>query len=149
MVKWTQFCIMGSFWVHVPILQPLIHLTFFKELRTFDHQIQGNRQKYSKFAAKIDTNKKPLYKKVEDTFGYAKANQKHWKDKKTLLTLFLDLKLLEAFLEAGPQLAFQIGVILKDGVSSQTQIVTIFTSALSLTWTSSELFLKYPTEVRF
>ena len=68
-------------------------------------------------------------------------------DKNDLLATFLDLKLLEAFLEAGPQLAFQISVMVQDGISSDTQIFTTITSALSLTWASSELFLKYPTEV--
>ena len=85
---------------------------------------------------------------MKDAFKYGHSNHNNLKEKNTLLATFLDLKLLEAFLEAGPQFAFQISVILQDGISSGTQIFTIVTSALSLTWASSELYLKYPTEVR-
>ena len=85
---------------------------------------------------------------MKDAFKYGHSNHNNLKEKNTLLAKFLDLKLLEAFLEAGPQFAFQISVILQDGISSGTQIFTIVTSALSLTWASSELYLKYPTEVR-
>ena len=133
----------------MPILQPFVHCTFFNELRNHDNKIQDNQDSYSKFATGLESNDKTLEKKVEDAFQYGRNNRDHLVKKNNLLTTFLDLKLLEAFLEAGPQLAFQISVIIQDGISSKTQILTIITSALSLTWASSELFLKYPTEVIF
>ena len=134
--------------MHVPILQPFVHLTFFTELRRLDNKIQENQQDYTDFAASLESNEKTLEEKVKDAFKYGHSNHNNLKEKNTLLAKFLDLKLLEAFLEAGPQFAFQISVILQDGISSGTQIFTIVTSALSLTWASSELYLKYPTEVR-
>ena len=136
---------MGSF-AH-PALQPLVHLTFLKELRTRDNNIQENQQKYTDFAKSLDSNKDTLENKAKKAFEFGKDNHSLLKDKNDLLATFLDLKLLEAFLEAGPQFAFQISVILQDGISGPTQILTIVTSALSLTWASSELYLKYPTEV--
>ena len=146
-MKWTHFSIKGSFWVHVPILQPIVHCTFFKKLILLDNQIQENQKTYTDFAANLNLNKK-LDDNTKEAFKYGHTNHGLLKEKNTLLATFLDLKLLEAFLEAGPQFAFQLSVILQDGISSYTQIFTVVTSALSLTWASSELFLKYPTEVR-
>ena len=146
-IKWTRFSIKGSFWVHVPIIQPFVHLTFFTELRSRDKRILENQQEYTDFAKQIGSNETFLEEKTEVAFQYGRNNNDLLGEKSILLATFLDLKLLEAFLEAGPQLAFQISVILDDGISSSTQIATIATSALSLTWASSELFLKYPTEV--
>ena len=40
--KWTKFCLQGSFWCHFPILQPFVHLTYLKELRNLDIEIQEN-----------------------------------------------------------------------------------------------------------
>ena len=137
----------GSFLVHIPILQPFVHWTFFLELRKYDNEIQDNKQSYTKFATDLESNQKSLDENVEDAFQFGRTNRDENIKKNTLLATFLELKLLEAFLEAGPQLAFQITVILQDGISNPIQIVTIVTSALSLTWASSELFLKYPTEV--
>ena len=145
-VKWTHFSIKGSFWVHVPILQPFVHCTFFKELMNLDNKIQENQKTYTDFAANLDVNKK-LEDNTTEAFEYGDTNHALLKEKNTLLATFLDLKLLEAFLEAGPQFAFQLSVILQDGLSSYTQIFTVVTSALSLTWASSELYLKYPTKV--
>ena len=133
--------------MHLPILQPFVHLTFFTELRSLDNEIQKNQQDYTDFAANLESNENTLEDKVKVAFKYGLSNHKNLKEKNTLLATFLDLKLLEAFLEAGPQFAFQISVILQDGISGRTQILTIVTSALSLTWASSELYLKYPTEV--
>ena len=146
-VKWTHFSVKGSFWVHLPILQPFVHLTFLKKLRNCDNNIQDNQQEYTNFARSLDSNKDTLENKAKKAFEFGNDNHNLLKDKNDLLATFLDLKLLEAFLEAGPQFAFQISVILQDGISGPTQILTIVTSALSLTWASSELFLKYPTEV--
>ena len=148
-IRWARFSKKGSFWVHVPILQPLVHLTFFFELMGLDKKIQENQKDYTNFATKLDLNKGTLEDKRKEALDYGKKNNENLVEKNTLLATFMDLKLLEAFLEAGPQFAFQISVILQDGISSNTQIVTIITSALSLTWASSELFLKYPTEVIF
>ena len=130
----------------MPILQPIVHCTFFKELIRLDNQIQENQKTYTDFAANLDLNKK-LDDNTKEAFEYGQKNHGLSKEKNTLLATFLDLKLLEAFLEAGPQFAFQLSVILQDGLSSYTQIFTVVTSALSLTWASSELYLKYPTEV--
>ena len=112
-----------------------------------DKKIQENQNEYTNFATGLDLNEGTLDDKVKDALEYGKQNHKNLVEKNTLLATFMDLKLLEAFLEAGPQFAFQISVILQDGISSDTQIVTIVTSALSLTWASSELYLKYQTEV--
>ena len=112
-----------------------------------DKKIQENQKDYTNFATKLDLNKGTLEDKRKEALDYGNKNHKNLDEKNTLLATFLDLKLLEAFLEAGPQFAFQISVILQDGISSNTQIVTIVTSALSLTWASSELYLKYQTEV--
>ena len=111
-----------------------------------DNKIQENQKTYTDFAANLDVNKK-LEDNTTEAFEYGDTNHALLKEKNTLLATFLDLKLLEAFLEAGPQFAFQLSVILQDGLSSYTQIFTVVTSALSLTWASSELYLKYPTEV--
>ena len=146
-VKWTRFSEKGSFWVHLPILQPFVHMTFLKELWKFDKNIQENQQEYTKFAKSLDSNKDTLEDNVREALEFGKKNHKYLEYKNKLLTNFLDLKLFEAFLEAGPQFAFQISVILQDGISGPTQLLTIVTSALSLTWASSELYLKYPTEV--
>ena len=146
-VKWTHFSIKGSFWVHVPILQPFVHCTFFKELRSLDNKIKENQKNYKDFAANLNSSKEGLDNKVQKALDYGKENHKNLVAKNTLLTMFMDLKLLEAFLEAGPQFAFQLSVILQDGLSGYTQIFTVVTSAISLTWASSELYLKYPTEV--
>ena len=132
--------------MHVPILQPFVHCTFFKKLRSLDNHIQENQKKYAEFAENLDTSKK-LEDNTTEAFKYGHTNHDLLKEKNTLLATFLDLKLLEAFLEAGPQFAFQLSVILQDGLSGYTQIFTVVTSALSLTWASSELYLKYPTEV--
>ena len=113
-----------------------------------DKKIQENQKDYTNFATKLDSNEGTLEDKTKEALDYGKKNHENLVEKNTLLATFMDLKLLEAFLEAGPQFAFQISVILQDGISSDTQIVTIVTSALSLTWASSELYLKYPTEVR-
>ena len=134
--------------MHIPILQPFVHLTFFTELRRLDNKIQENQHEYTNFATKLESNETTLEEKVNEAFKYGHNNHDNLKEKNNLLATFLHLKLLEAFLEAGPQFAFQISVILQDGISSGTQIITIVTSALSLTWASSELYLKYPTEVR-
>ena len=84
---------------------------------------------------------------VREIYEMGQINHKAQTEKKTLLAKFMDLKLLEAFLEAGPQLVFQIMVVMQDGMTSNNQWITILTSALSLTWSSAELYLKYPTEV--
>ena len=112
-----------------------------------DKKIQKNQKEYTNFATNLDLNEGSLEDNRKEALDYGKKNHKNLVDKNTLLATFMDLKLLEAFLEAGPQFAFQISVILQDGISSDTQIVTIVTSALSLTWASSELYLKYQTEV--
>ena len=112
-----------------------------------DKRIQENQKEYTNFATRLDLKEGTLEDEVNQALAYGKKNHKNLGDKNTLLATFMDLKLLEAFLEAGPQFAFQISVILQDGISSDTQIVTIATSALSLTWASSELYLKYQTEV--
>ena len=145
--KWAKFSLEGSFLVHVPIIQPLVHLAFFTELRSLDEKIQENQHYYKiwRKTTLLNSDNKILDRKKAIEFG--KQNQEHLLAKNTLLATFLDLKLLEAFLEAAPQFAFQISVILQDGLSSSTQIFTIVTSALSLTWASSELYLNYPTEV--
>ena len=146
-IKWARFSKKGSFWVHVPILQPLVHLTYFFELIGLDKRIQENQKAYTNFATELESKEGTLEDKVKEALDYGKKNHKNLVEKNTLLATFLDLKLLEAFLEAGPQFTFQISVILQDGITSNTQIVTIVTSALSLTWASSEIYLKYPTEV--
>ena len=133
--------------MHVPILQPFVHLTYFLELRSLENKIQTNQQKYTTFASNLESNENTLDENRKKAFEYGHINHDSLEEKNTLLATFLDLKLLEAFLEAGPQFAFQISVILQDGISSVNQIFTIVTSALSLTWGSSELFLKYPTKV--
>ena len=112
-----------------------------------DKKIQKNQKEYTNFATNLDSNESSLKDKRKEALDYGKKNDENLVEKNTLLATFMDLKLLEAFLEAGPQFAFQISVILQDGISSDTQIVTIVTSALSLTWASSELYLKYQTEV--
>ena len=112
-----------------------------------DNKIQENQKEYTNFAKNLYLNKSTLEDKRKEALDYGKKNNENLVEKNTLLATFMDLKLLEAFLEAGPQFAFQISVILQDGISSDTQIVTIVTSALSLTWASSDLYLKYQTEV--
>ena len=57
------------------------------------------------------------------------------------------LKLFEAFIEAGPQMTFQVFVVLINGLT-KTQLITICTSAITLAWSASEFFLLYPTKVR-
>ena len=133
--------------MHVPILQPFVHLTFFMELRKYDSLIQKNQQSYTNFAKYLESKQISLEQDRNEALKFGRTNQEKMMKKNDLLTTFLDLKLLEAFLEAGPQLAFQVSVILQDGISSPTQITTIVTSAISLTWASSELYLKYPTAV--
>ena len=129
--------------MHVPILQPFVHLTFFMELRKYDSLIQKNQQSYTNFAKYLESKQISLEQDRNEALKFGRTNQEKMMKKNDLLTTFLDLKLLEAFLEAGPQLAFQVSVILQDGISSPTQITTIVTSAISLTWASSELYLKY------
>ena len=146
-IRWVRFSKKGSFWVHIPILQPFVHFTYFIILITIDRKIQKNRQNYTDFAKNLESNKKPLEEKSKEALEYGNSCSSLLTDKNDLLATFLDLKLLEAFLEAGPQFAFQVSVMVQDGISSETQIFTTVTSALSLTWASSELFLKYPTEV--
>ena len=146
-MKWTHFCVKRSFWVHLPILQPFVHLTFLKELWKYDKDIQVNQREYTKFAKSLDSNEGTLENKARKALKFGNDNHNLLKDKNDLLATFLDLKLLEAFLEAGPQFAFQISVIIQEGISSDNQIFTVVTSALSLTWASSELYLKYQTEV--
>ena len=146
-IRWVKFSLKGSFFVHIPILQPFVHFSFFIQLILIDRKIQKNRQNYTDFAKNLESNKKPLEEKSKEALEYGNSCRSLLTDKNDLLATFLDLKLLEAFLEAGPQFAFQISVMVQDGISSDTQIFTTITSALSLTWASSELFLKYPTEV--
>ena len=145
--KWSKFCLHGSFWCHLPVLQPFVHLTYLKELSSLDIKIQENLKHYIISRSTVISGRKLLSEKQNDTYSFGQKYFKYKSEKNQLLATFLQLKLLEAFLEAGPQFAFQISVILQDGLSGTTQIVTIVTSAISLTWTSSELFLKYPTEV--
>ena len=133
---------------HIPIIQPIVHFTYFIELRNLDNQLAENQHKYIEFRDSVEQNEKPLDEKQEEAYTYGRTNSQHLKSKKTLLATFLELKLLEAFLEAGPQFVFQLSVMMQDGVSSYNQIITICTSAVSLIWASSELFLKHPTEVR-
>ena len=147
-MKWTKFSIGGSFLCHIPIIQPMVHFTYFTELRNLDNQLAENQQKYVKFRDSIRRNNKSLDEKQNEAYTFGRTNSQHLNAKKTLLATFLELKLLEAFLEAGPQFVFQLGVMMQDGVSSYNQIITICTSAFSLIFASSELFLKHPTEVR-
>ena len=149
-VKWTQFSIGGSFLCHIPIIQPIVHFTYFTELRNLDNQLAENQQNYIEFRDKVNKkrNDKTLDEEQEEAYNFGRTNSQHLNAKKTLLATFLELKLLEAFLEAGPQFVFQLSVMMQDGVSSYNQIITICTSAFSLIWASAELFLKHPTEVR-
>ena len=57
-VKWTHFSFKGSFWVHVPILQPLVHCTFFSELISLGVKIQDNQKNYTEFVTNLDSDKK-------------------------------------------------------------------------------------------
>ena len=141
MVKWTNFSLKGSFWCHIPIIQPLVHITYFKQLRFYDNQIIHSQEQYKNFRKNelLKDVHSPEEAKVAFSFGH--YNSKHLNAKKSLLATFLELKLLEAFLEAGPQFVFQLSV------SSYNQIATIGTSAISLIWASAELYLRYPTEV--
>ena len=145
--KWTKFSLQGSFWCHFPILQPFVHLTYFRELRHLDNRIQENFKAYQANRSMMISGNKALQVRQKEACSFGHKNYKCIFEKNQLLAAFLQLKLLEAFLEAGPQFAFQVSVILQDGLSGATQIVTIITSAISLTWASSELFLSYPTEV--
>ena len=147
LVKWTHFSINGSFLCHIPIIQPLVHLSFFRQLRILDNAIYNNHEDYVTFRKDIKTSEKDLSEKVEEAYSYGRKNEKYQTEKKTLLAKFLEMKLLEAFLEAGPQFVFQIVVILQDGITGYNQILAVFTSAFSLIWASAELYLKYPTEV--
>ena len=149
MVKWTHFSLNGSFLCHIPIIQPLVHLTFFRQLRILDNAIYYNHGDYVSFRQEVKTSKKDLSENVEEAYSYGRKNVKYQTEKKTLLAKFLEMKLLEAFLEAGPQFVFQIVVMLQDGITGYNQILAICTSAFSLIWASAELYLKYPTEVRF
>ena len=148
MIMWTHFSLNGSFLCHIPIIQPLVHLTFFRQLRILDNAIYENHGDYVSFREEVKTSEKDLSEKVEEAFTYGRNNEKYQTEKKTILARFLEMKLLEAFLEAGPQFVFQIVVILQDGITGFNQILTVCTSAISLIWASSELYLKYPTEVR-
>lgn len=145
--KWTKFSLQGSFWCHFPIIQPFVHLTYFRELRLLDKQIQENFKAYRVSRSMMIPGTKALAEKQEEAYSFGRKNYDCIFQKNQLLAAFLQLKLLEAFLEAGPQFAFQVSVILQDGLSGTTQIIAIITSAISLTWASSELFLNYPTEV--
>ena len=147
-IIWKHFCLGESFWCHLPILQPLVHVMYFLELRTCDKKIKKNLRFYQ--------NKKETFGSCEvdqlenatkEINSMGKINYKNQNAKKTLLAKFMDMKLLEGFLEAGPQLVFQIMVVMQDGFTTNNQRVTILTSALSLMWTSAEIYLKYPTEV--
>ena len=147
-MKWTRFSIGGSFLCHIPIIQPIVHFTYFTELRNLDYQLAENQKNYVDFRDYVELNEKSLDEKQEEAYTFGRTNSQHLNAKKTLLATFLELKLLEAFLEAGPQFVFQLSVMMQDGVSSYNQIITICTSAFSLIWASAELYLKYPTEVR-
>ena len=150
-MKWTRFSIGGSFLCHIPVIQPIVHFTYFTELRNLDNQLAENQGKYVQFRDSViwgTKNEKSLDEKQGEAYTFGRTNSQHLNAKKTLLATFLELKLLEAFLEAGPQFVFQLCVMMQDGVSSYNQIITICTSAFSLIWASAELFLKHPTEVR-
>ena len=152
LVKWTHFSVNGSFLCHIPIIQPLVHFTFFKQLRLVDNKIYKNHDDYVSFREETTFEKRSereLPEKVEEAYSYGRKNLTYQTEKKKLLAKFLEMKLLEAFLEAGPQFVFQIVVMLQDGITGYNQILAVCTSAFSLIWASSELYLKYPTEVKF
>ena len=57
----------------------------------------------------------------------------------------LKMKLFEAFLESGPQSIVQIMIIMKNGVSDNFQLLTLFTSILSFGKNATRIYLDYPT----
>ena len=131
-------------------MQPFVHITYFLQLRNLDKEIIKNIEHY-KATGKSRTNnglteQTNFTKSQKKLIEQSQTNRSLKKAKNNLLKNFLGLKLFEAFIEAGPQLIFQIMVVLINGLTI-SQVITISTSALTLTWTASEFFLLYPTKV--
>ena len=145
--RWKSFSLKNSFWCHLPFIQPFVHLTYFQQLRSRDNKISQNQQEFVDFRESEKFSNMSLKEKQEKAIRFGRNNNERLRSKKELLATFLELKMLEAFLEAGPQFVFQISVMMQDGISSYNQIFTIYTSAFSLIWASSELYLNFPTEV--
>lgn len=145
--RWKSFSLKNSFWCHLPIIQPFVHLTYFQQLRSRDNKISQNQQDFVNFRESEKFSNLSLQEKQSNAIDFGRKNNQLLIKKKKLLATFLELKMLEAFLEAGPQFVFQISVMMQDGISSYNQIFTICTSAFSLIWASSELYLNFPTEV--
>ena len=126
-------------------------MTYFLQLRNLDKKIIKNIENY-KATGKGPTNNRStdqtsLQQNQKKLIELSQTNRSLKKAKDDLLKSFLGLKLFEAFIESGPQLIFQIMVVLLNGLT-KSQVITISTSALTLTWAASEFFLLYPTKVR-
>ena len=81
-------------------------------------------------------------------FKFAKINDDIKKQKTFLQTEFMDMKLFETFLEGGPQSILQIAIFIMYGPADYWQYVTIATSLLSFCFSSTYMYLQYPTKVK-
>ena len=83
--------------------------------------------------------------KVDQLYALARKDDERKKKTNHLNLQVLKMKLFEAFLESGPQSIVQLMIIMKNGVSDNFQLFTLFTSFLSFSKTATKLYLEYPT----
>ena len=115
--------------------------------------MQENINKYNRYSEKFqdacyEANELNKVKDKQELIELAKTNEYICQHKAFVSGRFLDHKLYEAFLEAGPQSIFQLMIVLQSGFMDEFQIFTILTSILSFIHTATEMYLAYPTKVK-
>ena len=142
---------------HIPMLQPIVHLIYLRELKSSRDEIKRSRIFYksllqntsesdSKLELIDDVNGENLKDYQEDVKQAANDHVKANKRYLEIMTEFQRMKLFEAFGESAPQAALQLGIVLQVGTVSYTQIFTICTSLFSLTLGASEILLMLATK---
>ena len=115
--------------------------------------MQENINKYKIYSEKFqdpcyEANELNKDKDKQELIELAKTNEYITQHKAFVCVRFLDHKLYEAFLEAGPQSIFQLMIVLQSGFMDEFQLFTILTSILSFIPTATEMYLEYPTKVK-
>ena len=135
---------------HIPLFQPFIHASYLFEFNYLTQDEKGNIIQYANFAEEQVENHKDslevqLLKDKLKEFATINTNIKNYRS--VLQGKFLKLKILEAFLEGGPQFILQITIMMQNGPSSYSQYITIATSLLSFSLGATAILFDFPTEV--
>ena len=135
---------------HIPLIQPFIHASYLFEFNYLTQDEKANIMQYENFSNEQIGNHKDslelqLSKDKLEEFATINKDIKNYR--LVLQGKFLKLKILEAFLEGGPQFILQMTIMMQNGPSSYSQYVTIATSLLSFSLAATKILLNFPTEV--